>query len=210
MSFDVSLMRPDNTRSGIVMIGSPTDSAALGRDTGTSDTSRLLIALSVAFLVTLLIRTAWIADDAGIDRDCLNREAGVTNPDEALGQHGVSFRYPGLSVGAAAAPGQESRDGLRHRERRLAPEDPGPRGSSDGVVVHLGMTTRLRPTASRKLVRIQTEVRKCVEKELKKHHGWSDGEVKKYLADAAKKLGVNLEKMLALLVLVALMQDFIG
>ncbi|PYS88526.1 MAG: hypothetical protein DMF62_09515 [Acidobacteria bacterium] len=65
-------------------------------------------------------------------------------------------------------------------------------------------------TASRKLVRIQTEVRKCVEKELKKHHGWSDGEVKKYLADAATKLGVNLEKMLALLVLVALMQDFIG
>ena len=64
-------------------------------------------------------------------------------------------------------------------------------------------------TASRKLVRTQTEVRKCVEKELKKHHGWSDGEVKKYLADAATKLGVSLEKMLALLVLAALMQDLI-
>lgn len=62
-------------------------------------------------------------------------------------------------------------------------------------------------TASRKLVRIQTDVRKNVEKELKKHHGWSDGEVKKYLADAASKLGVSLEKMLALLVLAALMQD---
>ena len=64
-------------------------------------------------------------------------------------------------------------------------------------------------TASRKLVRIQTEVRKCVEKELKKHHGWSDGEVKKYLSDAASKLGVSLEKMLALLMLAALMQDLV-
>ena len=44
---------------------------------------------------------------------------------------------------------------------------------------------------------------------MKKHHGWSDGEVKKYLADAATKLGVSLEKMLALLVLAALMQDLI-
>ena len=64
-------------------------------------------------------------------------------------------------------------------------------------------------TASRKLVRIQTEVRKCVEKELKRHRGWSDGEVKKYLADAASKLGVSLEKMLALLMLAALMQDLV-
>jgi len=62
-------------------------------------------------------------------------------------------------------------------------------------------------TASRKLVRIQTEVRKCVEKELKKHHGWSDGEVKKYLSDAASKLGLSLEKLLAIMVLAALVQD---
>ena len=64
-------------------------------------------------------------------------------------------------------------------------------------------------TASRKLVRIQTEVRKCVEKELKKHHGWSDSEVKRYLSDAASKLGMNLEKMLALLMLAALVQDLV-
>jgi RNA polymerase sigma-70 factor (ECF subfamily) len=64
-------------------------------------------------------------------------------------------------------------------------------------------------TASRKLVRIQTEVRKCVEKELKKHHGWSDIEVKKYLSDAAAKLGLSLEKMLALLMLAALVQDLV-
>jgi predicted DNA-binding protein YlxM (UPF0122 family) len=62
-------------------------------------------------------------------------------------------------------------------------------------------------TASRKLVRIQSDIRKAVEKELKKSHGWSDSEVKKYLADAASKLGVSLEKMLALLVLAALLQD---
>ncbi len=65
-------------------------------------------------------------------------------------------------------------------------------------------------TASRKLSRIQADVRKSVEKELKKNHGWSDGEVKKYLADAATKLGVSLEKMLAVLMLAALVQDLLG
>src|SRR6185436_3320094 len=64
-------------------------------------------------------------------------------------------------------------------------------------------------TASRKLARIQTDVRKAVEKELKKNHGWSDNEVKKYLADAASKLGVGLEKMLGALILVALVQDLL-
>ncbi|HVQ55368.1 MAG TPA: sigma-70 family RNA polymerase sigma factor [Pyrinomonadaceae bacterium] len=65
-------------------------------------------------------------------------------------------------------------------------------------------------TASRKLARIQTDVRKAVEKELKKNHGWSDNEVKKYLADAASKLGVGLEKMLGALILVALVQDLLS
>jgi len=64
-------------------------------------------------------------------------------------------------------------------------------------------------TASRKLVRIQSDIRKAVEKELKKHHGWSDSEVNKYLADAATKLGVSLEKMLGALVLAALLQDLL-
>ena len=65
-------------------------------------------------------------------------------------------------------------------------------------------------TASRKLARIQTDVRKAVERELKKNHGWSDNEVKKYLADAASKLGVGLEKMLGALILVALVQDLLS
>lgn len=63
-------------------------------------------------------------------------------------------------------------------------------------------------TASRKLVRIQSEIRKLVEKELKKHHGWSEGEVKRYLSDTAAKLGVSLEKMLAIWAVLTLVQDF--
>ncbi len=62
-------------------------------------------------------------------------------------------------------------------------------------------------TASRKLTRVQAEIRKCVEKELKNKHGWTDGEVKKYLSDTASGLGVNLETMFAALTLLVLVQD---
>lgn len=65
-------------------------------------------------------------------------------------------------------------------------------------------------TASRKLVRAQSEIRKSVEKELKKTHGWSDGEVKRYLSETASKLGVNLEQMFAILIALAMVQDFLG
>jgi len=64
-------------------------------------------------------------------------------------------------------------------------------------------------TASRKLVRVQNEIRKSVERSLKAHHGWSDNEVKKYLADTAAGLGISFEKMFAVLVLAALVQDFV-
>ena len=64
-------------------------------------------------------------------------------------------------------------------------------------------------TASRKLVRVQSEIRKSVEKELKKTHGWSEGEVKRYLAETAARLGVSLEKMFAVLIVAALLQDFL-
>lgn len=63
-------------------------------------------------------------------------------------------------------------------------------------------------TASRKLVRVQSEIRKAVEKELKKSHGWNDGEVKRHLAETAAKLGVSLEKMFAVLAALAMVQDF--
>ena len=65
-------------------------------------------------------------------------------------------------------------------------------------------------TASRKLVRVQSEIRKSVERELKKTHGWNDGEVKRYLAETAAKLGLSLEKMFAVLVALAMVQDLIG
>ena len=64
-------------------------------------------------------------------------------------------------------------------------------------------------TASRKLVRVQNEIRKSVEKGLKTKHGWSDGEVKKHLADTAAGLGISFEKMFAVLLLAALVQDLV-
>ena len=64
-------------------------------------------------------------------------------------------------------------------------------------------------TASRKLVRIQNDVRKAVEKALMTHHGWSDGEVKKYLSETAAGLGISFEKMFAVMILAALMQDIV-
>lgn len=62
-------------------------------------------------------------------------------------------------------------------------------------------------TASRKLVRIQTEIRKSVERILQKQHGWRQEEVKRHLSDAASKLGMNFEKLLAILLVCAVVQD---
>ncbi len=62
-------------------------------------------------------------------------------------------------------------------------------------------------TASRKLVRIQNDIRKSVEKELRKTHGWSDTEVKRHLSETAAKLGLSLEKMFAALITLAVVQD---
>jgi RNA polymerase sigma-70 factor (ECF subfamily) len=62
-------------------------------------------------------------------------------------------------------------------------------------------------TASRKLTRVQADIRKGVEKELKSRHGWTDGEVKRYLSDTAAGLGINLETMFAGLMMLILMQD---
>jgi RNA polymerase sigma-70 factor (ECF subfamily) len=64
-------------------------------------------------------------------------------------------------------------------------------------------------TASRKLVRVQSEIRKSVEKELKRSHGWSDSDVKRYLSETADKLGINLETMFAILTVAAMVQDFV-
>lgn len=62
-------------------------------------------------------------------------------------------------------------------------------------------------TASRKLTRVQGEIRKAVERELKTRHGWTDSEVKRYLSETAAGLGINLETMFAVLLAVVFMQD---
>lgn len=62
-------------------------------------------------------------------------------------------------------------------------------------------------TASRRLTRIQGDIRKSVEQELKTKHGWSDGEVKRSLSDAAASLGMSLEAMFGVLTVAILMQD---
>ncbi len=63
-------------------------------------------------------------------------------------------------------------------------------------------------TASRKLTRVQTEIRKSVEKSLRTQHGWTDSEVKRHLSDTAVGLGINLETMFAILTFAVLVQDF--
>lgn len=65
-------------------------------------------------------------------------------------------------------------------------------------------------TASRKLVRVQTEVRKAVEKTLRDQHGWSETEVKRYLSETASKLGISFETMFNILLILAVMQEFMG
>lgn len=65
-------------------------------------------------------------------------------------------------------------------------------------------------TASRKLVRVQTEIRRSVEKTLRSRHGWNDGEVKRHLSETAAGLGISFEKMFAVLLAAALVQEFIG
>lgn len=64
-------------------------------------------------------------------------------------------------------------------------------------------------TASRKLVRIQTEIRKSVERILQKQKGWQAEEVKRHLSDAASKLGMNFEKLLTILLICAVVQEIL-
>jgi RNA polymerase sigma-70 factor (ECF subfamily) len=62
-------------------------------------------------------------------------------------------------------------------------------------------------TASRRLTRVQCEIRKGVESELRTSHGWSESEVKRHLTDTATRLGITLETMFALMVVTVLVQD---
>lgn len=70
-----------------------------------------------------------------------------------------------------------------------------------------GMFGYHEATASRKLVRIQTEIRKSVERKLREQHGWNENEVKRCLSETASKLGISVEKLFAAFVIVATLQD---
>ena len=63
-------------------------------------------------------------------------------------------------------------------------------------------------TASRKIARLHSEIRRSVEKALHERHGWNDTEIKRYLSETAMKLGISVEKLFAALVLLAVLQDF--
>ena len=62
-------------------------------------------------------------------------------------------------------------------------------------------------TASRKLDRLQKEIRKSVEKILQTTHGWQQEEVRRYLSEAASKLGITFERLFVILLVLALVQD---
>jgi RNA polymerase sigma-70 factor (ECF subfamily) len=65
-------------------------------------------------------------------------------------------------------------------------------------------------TASRKLTRLQSEIRKSVEKSLISKHGWAESEVKRHLSETAAELGMNLETMFAVMITLFLVQDFLA
>lgn len=65
-------------------------------------------------------------------------------------------------------------------------------------------------TASRRLGRIQGEIRRTVENRLRSDHGWSEAEIRQRLAEIAAGLGVSIEKMFILLTLVVLVQELAG
>jgi RNA polymerase sigma-70 factor (ECF subfamily) len=64
-------------------------------------------------------------------------------------------------------------------------------------------------TASRKLTRLQSEIRKGVEKTLQNKHGWTESEVKRHLSETAASLGLSMESMFAALLCLVFVQDII-
>jgi len=64
-------------------------------------------------------------------------------------------------------------------------------------------------TASRKLVRVQTEIRKSVEKILCAKHGWKQEEVRRHLSETAQLLGISIEKLFAVVLFFVLVQEIL-
>jgi RNA polymerase sigma-70 factor len=63
-------------------------------------------------------------------------------------------------------------------------------------------------TASRKIVKVQGELRKTTEKFLQSQHGWKAEEVSKNLSETAGKLGFSVEKLFVLLILAIVQEMF--
>ena len=66
---------------------------------------------------------------------------------------------------------------------------------------------RLGITASRKIGRVQTEIRKLVEKNLRENHGWDESEVSRNLSETAERLGMNMETLFGVLFITLLLQE---
>ena len=64
-------------------------------------------------------------------------------------------------------------------------------------------------TASRKLTRLQADIRRSVEEKLQADHGWTATDVKRHLAETAAGLGVNIETMFAALMLMLIVQEML-
>lgn len=64
-------------------------------------------------------------------------------------------------------------------------------------------------TASRKLVRVQGELRKSVENILTAKHGWKQEEVNGFLTETAARLDISVEKMFGLLMAASILQEII-
>ncbi len=63
-------------------------------------------------------------------------------------------------------------------------------------------------TASRKLVRVQSDLRKTTEKILQSKHGWKETEVKNHLAETAEKLGFSVEKLFVIIIFCVVQEFF--
>jgi len=65
-------------------------------------------------------------------------------------------------------------------------------------------------TASRKLMRIQTEIRKSVVKILTQKNGWRPDEIDRQLNEVAAKLDLNFDKLVAAFAVAVLTQDWVA
>ena len=63
-------------------------------------------------------------------------------------------------------------------------------------------------TASRKIVRVQSDLRKSTEKILQSKHGWKAEEIGKHLSATASKLGFNVEKLFTIIIFIFVQEMF--